>query len=289
MSYAEQVYQGQGTQVAPRSSRQRSRPVMPSAPPIVTIPDEIVKQSLMGYDQNQLAQLLVDRFGVTVANRLLRQFEIGTSSYWPGACVFWLRDHYQRVRGGQVVLFDEHGHTAKQQRPDGTTRRCTSWVHTALAHAYSARHEVPPAWLDAYQAQEVEKSPCLLGLAQLATTEFKKPIMVVESPKTAVICAGFYPQYVWLAVNALSYLTLERLAPLKGRPVTLFPDASVGGRAFALWQAKAAQFKLAGFNLSVSDYLEQHANEAQKAAGLDLADVLLADELGYPPSWDEKE
>lgn len=286
-SYAEEIYQKQLLQ-APQAARRTRQVTIPPTPLILTIPEEIVQRSLTGYNDNQLARLLTAHFGVTVAQNLLHQFEIGTSKHWPGACVFWLRDELGRVRGGQVVLFDESGHTVKGKRADGTIQRYTSWVHTASAKKHQQRCETLPEWLQAYQSQHVEKSPCLFGLAQLKTTNFKQPIALVESPKTAIICAGFFPQFVWLAVNSLSYLTANRLAPLKGRSVLLFPDASVDGKAFRLWQKKADTLRPLGFNLSISDYLEQRASEDQKVAGLDLADVLLANWLGYPPSWDEK-
>jgi len=288
MSYAEEAYQDSLLK-SPLLARRTRRIVPPLTPPVLTIPEDLVQRSLTGYRDNQLACLLTAHFGVAVAQNLLRQFEIGTSKHWPGACIFWLRDELGRVRGGQVVLFDENGHTVKNKRTDGTTQRCTSWVHIALAKKHRQRHESLPAWLEAYQAQAGDKSPCLFGLAQLKTVPFKQPLALVESPKTAVICAGFFPQFTWLAVNSLSYLTSSRLAPLKGRPVLLFPDASVGGKAFRLWQEKADALRPQGFNLSISDYLEQHASEDQKIAGLDLADVLLAGWLGYPPSWDDKE
>ncbi|GAB4039524.1 hypothetical protein GCM10028774_41240 [Spirosoma jeollabukense] len=90
-----------------------------------------------------------------------------------------------------------------------------------------------------------------------------------------------------MAIGGLTYLSLDRLKPLQGRKLVLFPDVSKGGRAFALWNHRAGQLRQHGFVVTISDYLEQRATDEEKAAGLDLADYLLTQWKGYPPSWDE--
>ena len=285
-SYAENIRE-QHPSLLQKCVRRTSR-MAPSAPPIISVPEEIVQRSLAGYSCNQFARLLTAHFGAGVAKDLLRRHEIGTSAHWPGACVFWLRDERGRVRGGQVVLFDADGHTVKQVRPDGTLKRCTSWFHTALRQVLDRRKEPHPDWLIAYDLHG-NKSPCLFGLAQAMQAPSTRIVAVVEAPKTAVLGAGFFPQYTWVAVNALSYLNAQRLAPLKNRHILLFPDASLEGRAFQRWQTKAQELQKAGFKINVSDYLEQHTSEEQQATGYDLGDLLLAEWPGYPPSWDLKD
>ena len=248
-----------------------------SAPPpaVLTIPPDVFRATLGRYDRNHLAQLLRQHFGVGVADELLSRFHVGTSAHWPGACVFWLVDEQGRVRGGQVVLYDETGHTVKEPR------RCTTWAHTALAAAHQRRGTPAPAWLSGYQ-QHGQKSPCLFGLPQLRTAPAAQPVALVESAKTAILCTPYFPRYCWLATMGLSYLTPERLAPLKGRRLVLFPDAG----ALDQWQAKANALRGLGFDASVSDELENLATADERRAGLDLADVLLSEYAGYPPGWD---
>jgi hypothetical protein len=55
----------------------------------------------------------------------------------------------------------------------------------------------------------------------------------------------------------------------------MFPDASLGGKAHQQWLRKAATLTSQGFRVEVSDMLERHAGEEQRAAGYDLADLLL--------------
>ncbi len=292
LSYADDVYQREraawkNQPGSPLTRNLAHRPPMPTPNlrPVLSIPDEVFTASLRHYDRNQFARLLRQHFGMGVAAELLARYQIGTSSFWPGATVFWYIDEKDRKRGGQVVLFDEQGHTARKTRPDGEVKRCTSWVHTALAVHCQRQHVAAPDWLDSY-IEHADKSPCLFGLPQLLNAPPTQPVAVVEAPKTAVLCTLYFPQFSWLAVGALSYLNAERMAPLRGRNVVLFPDLSEGGTVFSRWSSKAGELSKQGFSVSVSDYLERHATDEQRAAGADLADYLLDGWEGYPPGWD---
>ncbi|GAB3877155.1 DUF6371 domain-containing protein [Hymenobacter segetis] len=242
----------------------------------LTIPADVYAASLGHYEANTLAVLLREHFGWGIAAELLQRFHLGTSAHWPGACVFWLLDEQGRARGGQVVLYDATGHTVK------TPHRHTTWAHTALSTAYTKRGEAAPSWLSDYAAH-AQKSPCLFGLPQLTTAPLHMPVALVESAKTAILATPYAPRFIWLATMGLSYLTAERLEPLRGRRIVLFPDAG----AYEKWQTKAISLQAAGFNISVSAELETTATEAERAAGLDVADVLLREWQGYPPNWDD--
>ena len=248
----------------------------PAPAPPVFIPPDVLRGSLGAYERNALARLLRQHFGVTVADELLARFQVGTSGFWPGACVFWLVDEAGQVRGGQVVLLDETGHTVKKPR------RCTSWVHTALGSAYRLRGTRPPPWLALYAADSNPKSPCLFGLPQLITAPASQPVAIVEGAKTAILATPYYPQFIWLATGSKGQLTAGRLEPLKGRKIVLFPDAG----ALTDWQARAGKLRELGFNISVSEAMENIAAEDASLAGGDLADVLLREWPGYPPDWD---
>lgn len=285
-SYAEQVRESERptawerpTWPAQRSispaTRTQPKPATPA--PVVSIPAEVMQATLGHYERNALAQVLRTHFGAGVASELLVRFQLGTSAHWPGACVFWLIDEQGRVRGGQVVLYDETGHTVKQPQ------RCTTWAHTALAARARRLGQPAPDWLTFYSSADVPKCPCLFGLPQLATAPAAQPVAIVESAKTAMLCASYRPAYVWLATMGKSYLTAERLAPVRYRPLVLFPDAG----ALADWQARAEQLRAQGFTVAVSTQLEESATPEQRAAGYDLADVFLDQWPGYPPSWDE--
>ncbi len=273
-SYATAIEHGERPAYQPPTAS-RPRPGISPAP-IVSIPADVCTASLGHYQHNTLAQLLRQHFGLGVADELMARFRLGTSAHWPGACVFWLIDEQDRVRGGQVVLYDETGHTVKEPR------RHTTWAHTALAAACQRRGQAPPAWLADYEAHG-QKSPCLFGLPQLATVPVTQPVAIVESAKTAMLATPYFPRFMWMATMGLSYLTPERLAPLRGRRLVLFPDAG----ALDKWQARAVELRRLGFEIQVSEELEKLATEQERQAGLDLADVLLREWPGFPPSWVE--
>ena len=123
-----------------------------------------------------------------------------------------------------------------------------------------------------------------LRLPQLATAPAGQPLALVKSVKTAILATPYFKQYVWLATIGLSYLALERLELLRGRLIVLFPDAG----ALDKWQPKADELRALGFTVRVSTALENEVTPDERGAGLDLADVLLAEWPGYPLNWDFK-
>ena len=272
-SYARQIYFNEKPQDDFRPPRPQIRPAA-VIPAVVDFPTQLYLASLKGYERNALAILLRRNFGLGVANDLMRRFRLGTSSRWPGACIFWLIDQQDRVRAGQIVLLDATGHTVKD------SHRRTTWVHTALTMNHNLKGQPVPGWLDDYNAQD-QKSNCLFGLPQLASAPASQPVALVESPKTAMIATVYMPEFIWMATTSKSFLTLDRLRPLKGRQVVLWPDAG----AYTHWQAKAAEFRELGFDMEVSKALENSVTEQQRKDGIDIADVFLSAWPGHPPSW----
>lgn len=265
---------------SPRLTKVSQHRVRLDDPPVVCcIPDELVQQSLSRYDQNQLAILLREYFGMEKAQELLEQFLIGTAEYWPKACVFWYIDERGRVRGGQIKQLGPDGHTVK-----GVNRRSNiNWVHTVLQRQFQKAGKPLPTWLQSYIENGAKASPCLYGLPQLWTAPPDIPVAIVEAPKTAIIAAACYPNYVWLAVGAKDYLTPERLAPVRHRSLLLVPDLDAyfdkkngQGRIIQGWLSKAADLERQGFNIEeVFDISEGQATEEQREKGLDLADFIL--------------
>jgi len=183
-----------------------------------------------------------------------------------------------------TVLYDATGHTVKKKSMDPTKKdfRYSRPVHFILAQHCQRRGQPAPPWLADY-AEHGQKSPCLFGLPQLAHAPATQPVALVESAKTAMLATPYFPRYVWLATMGLSFLTPDRMEPLRGRRIVLYPDAGCLDK----WQAKADELRRLGFNVQVSNELEKLATDDERRAGLDLADVLLKEWPGYPPNWDE--
>jgi hypothetical protein len=239
------------------------------------IPKEFMIRSLTAYSQNNFFKYLCNLFDTPVALALMEKFQIGTSRYWDDATVFWQVDASRRVRTGKVMLYDPiTGKRQKQVLADGSKRSLITWVHSILK-------------LESFNLQQ-----CLFGLNQLDSNNPLGPVAIVESEKTAVIATVYLPQFTWLACGSLTNLNKERMAPLKGRQVILFPDLG----AYDVWRKKAAELtKDSAVNITVSDLLECRTTEQDKFNGLDLADYLvrlepshgwaITDE-GYPLFWD---
>lgn len=246
-------------------------PQQPPAP-IYSLPHEVMSKTIGHYDRNEFARFLSSRFGYAIAAELLERFHVGTSNRWPGACVFWLIDEQDRVRGGQITLYDQSGHKVKRTYTDSEghpkTKVCITSVRAALKWKY--RDITPPDWLAALP-DDAETWPVVFGLPQLKDTPPDRPVALVEGPKTAIICSHLLPGFVWLAVGGKSYLKPERLAALKGRVLMLYPDLN----AFDDWQKRADVLRAEGFRVDVSDVLEQLATDEDRAKGLDLADFFL--------------
>lgn len=98
-----------------------------------------------------------------------------------------------------------------------------------------------------------------------------KPIAIVEAEKTAIVASLCFPEFVWLGSNSKSWLKVERLKRLGKRQIVLYPDAD----GFELWQAIALDGKRQGLTIKISNLIENHATDEQKANGYDLADYLI--------------
>ncbi|RLD44050.1 MAG: hypothetical protein DRI89_03770 [Bacteroidetes bacterium] len=195
------------------------------------------------YDENNLVKYLNLLFDAETVNHLINIYKIGTSRrYNGGTTIFWQIDTLDRLRTGKLIKYNENGHRIKGKN---------NWVHSVLN-------------IDKFVLKQ-----CLFGEHLLKYSPGQK-VGIVESEKTAIILQAKVPELVWLATGGADGLNVDKVKPLQGRDVMLFPDASENGRIFQKWKSKADQF---GFG--ISDYLEQYANDEQKSNGVDIADFLM--------------
>ncbi|WP_460675098.1 DUF6371 domain-containing protein [Larkinella ripae] len=248
------------------------RPQTISQPSV--LPFKLFKQSLNHYDQNEFVNGLYDLFNDKITNDLISRFYIGTSKHWPGATVFWQIDQYGRIRTGKIMLYDSL--TLKRIKQPFNH---IDWVHSILKKQGRLKN--------------FELNQCLFGLHQLKDQPVNRQIAIVESEKTAILATVYLPEYIWLACGSLSNLTTEKLLPVAGRPVTLFPDLN----GFEKWSQKAEELRsVIGQQLSVSTALEKRATDYDRRKGYDLADYLIRNrdsvagwaltDAGYPLYWD---
>ena len=213
--------------------------------PISLIPKSLFKKSLQGYDNNHFASFLINRLGNNLAEEISGLYFLGTSKHWNGANIFWQIDFEGRIRTGKVMLYNpDTGKRVKEPYPH------INWIHKLGKYI------------------EYNLNQCLFG-EHLLSEYPNKPVAIVESEKTAMLCAAYCPDFIWLASGNLNNLSAKRVQPLRGKKVKLYPDTG----AYKIWKQKAEKLKdIASFE--VSSLIETKATPEQLKQGYDIADYL---------------
>ena len=206
---------------------------------------EVFNKSIETKQTNYFIDYLASIWDYEIAYFLADKYNIGTSKYWQGATVFWQVDINGSVRSGKIMLYNaSNGKRVKEPYNH------INWVHKALK-------------LDSFNLEQ-----CYFG-EHLLNEDNSKPVAIVESEKTAIICSIYLPEFIWLACGSANNLNEVKTKVLKGRNVVLFPDLG----CFDLWNNKIENLtNLATFRTST--LLETKATETEKRQGLDIADYL---------------
>jgi hypothetical protein len=209
------------------------------------IPFEHLKPTIGNYDRNAFVQFLFDLFpdcGDEIQS-VLKHYFVGTFDDY--TC-FPSLDRSNRICRAKLIRFDRA--VGKRLKGDYDTSSL-------------------PAKL---KLKDFNYKQIFFGEHLLPKFPNKK-IAIVEAEKTAILATLCFPEYVWLGCNSKTWLKVERLQKLAGRRILLYPDAD----GFDQWQAVAAAARAKGLNVVVSDLIEKHATDQQKANGYDLADYLI--------------
>ena len=237
--------------------------------------------------------------------RAAERYRLGRSR--DGGVIFWQIDEEGRTRDGKIMYYREDCHRDKSRHPswasarlkvyygydgDLPVDRCLFGLHLLT----SPERQLPllsrrgKGWSDPPQsspAQTLSISPYTGGEAAAQVEQGpksvisvisvcqKKSVCVVEAEKTAVIMSEVYPQFVWMAAGGLSALSAEKLRPLRDHKVVLFPDTDPDGTTYACWKAIAKEASRSFLSpVYVSPLLERQATPEQKAAKIDIVDLL---------------
>lgn len=232
----------------PRFFKRPSQSVLKPEPKYDLIPESLFKRSLKHDNRNHFFGFLQSTFGEDIARSLAQNYQLGTSKYRPGACIFWQVDRQQKVRTGKVMVYDPA--TGKRRR------------------------DIPPQWvhrLSNLHKDNFKLAQCLFGEHLLQALKHETPIALVESEKTAMIMAGIKPDVCWLACGSMSGLTTRQCQALKGRRTILYPDLDAQDK----WTKDALKLNEQGFKFVVSDLLSAKASEQDYLGKFDLADYFL--------------
>lgn len=204
--------------------------------------------TLRSYNSNPLCVYLQNVIGFDETVLLMRMYNTGTTK--KGGTAYWQMDYRGRLRDCKIMFYDEEtGHRLKDPQHH------TNWLHSLMR-------------IDKERIRQ-----CFFGehLLSLDSNE-GKPIAIVESEKSAIIASAYLPQFVWIATGGKDGMfTQADLNLLRGRRVFLFPDLGMLDN----WHEKAIMLIRHGIDATVYDFLEKNASEADKKAGLDIADFLL--------------
>ena len=170
-----------------------------------------------------------------------------------GRVCFWQIDEQGRPHGGKLMRYGLDGKRDKTENP--------GWMHNqkGIREQLDLEHN--------------EYRATLFGL-HLLNRYPQATINIVESEKTALICANAYghpERSLWMACGGLKFLKLESLQPLidQGRRVWLWPDKD----GVEDWKQKCEH--LLSDRVSITTrYLEENwvPEDGEKA---DVADVIL--------------
>lgn len=100
-------------------------------------------------------------------------------------------------------------------------------------------------------------------------------VAIVESERSAVVLSELFPECIWMAYSYPSNFTVDKLAPLQGCVVSIYPHTDPTGCTYVSFLELADQARrLYDIDLSVVDILEEHASEEQKERCIDILDFI---------------
>lgn len=136
--------------------------------------------------------------------------------------------------------------------------------------------QVPPMLIWARKPQ------CLYGLHRYTRENRHMPVAIVESEKSALIMSIAKPEYLWMATGSLNNFNEHFLLPVKEAAITAFADTDYPSQkgvfkssSFTLWERAAQQMNRDGWNIKMSNALEDTATIPQRMDKIDIADVII--------------
>ena len=229
--------------------------------------------------------------------RAAERYRLGRSR--DGGVIFWQIDEEGRTRDGKIMYYREDCHRDKSRHPswasarlkvyygydgDLPVDRCLFGLHLLTESHFKGHTEIteiterPKGRMESterFPTSHAQPVPKALSVISVISVCDKKSVCVVEAEKTAVIMSEVYPQYVWMAAGGLSALSAEKLHPLRDHKVVLFPDTDPDGTTYACWKAIAEEASRSFLSpIYVSPLLERQATPEQKAAKIDIVDLL---------------
>ena len=191
--------------------------------------------------ENNLLSYIRLTYGDPKAELVKKMYYLGTSK--DGGTIFWEINKVQKVQKAKVSYYTSEGKRTN-------------------------KFKVPYKNEDGYYS-------CLFGEHLICEKEnTEKTIVLVESEKTAIICALHIPEYIWLSYGGINGLTNDKLKVLINRKVILVPDISEN--AVTIMNNKLPHLLALGIEAKVWDMTNGKTDVQLKKEGwynCDLEDV----------------
>lgn len=251
-------YRGEGEPVAineqPQQPKQENATMKKTVKPIkremmdVTLP---AGRDIGG--RCPLTDLLLILFPRDRVLKAIDEYLVGFESFDTGrmdrSVLFWQVDENGDILNAKRICYTTGGHRDKQ---------------------------VPPMVVWARKPQ------CLYGLHRYTGNNRRMPVAIVESEKSALIMSIVEPQYLWMATGSLNNFNERFLLPVKQAVITAYPDLDYPSQkgvfkssSYTLWERAAQQMNRDGWNIKISNALEDTATIPQRMDKADIADAIL--------------
>ena len=161
------------------------------------------------------------------------------------ASIFWYKDYDCTNLAYRIMKYHEDGHSIKK---DTLTKSLD--VNNRNRYCLFGRHllELPDA--------------------------VNKPVCIVESEKTAIICSIVYPQAIWMATGSSYYLFDYKLDFESDREIVLIPDPDVKNDLVNDWY-QFSKKKGGIYNIRTSCFIDSYVEKNKKNLSFDIADYVL--------------
>lgn len=183
----------------------------------IEIPRQHVAATMKAYDQNIFVKWLYslpwENEVRDAISKALFLYAVGTTK--DGGTIWWQVDEQGIIRTGKKILYMENGHRAKDAEGNSIG---FNWIHAILRKQ------------GMFPEREYDLVQCLFGQHLLQNATPDTVIHIVESEKTAFLMALFDPKFgqgnLWMACGGLYNLNAQRLLPLKGHKIIVYPDTN---------------------------------------------------------------
>ena len=220
--------------------------------------------------------------------RAAQLYRLGMSR--EGGVIFWQIDEHDVLRDGKIMYYRPDCHRDHDRKPtwvnyllkrsgqlpeDFKSEHCLFGLHQTHPQPLPIGRGVVTSSAEIIASNSIYSPPSQGGAGGGSGGPDRSVCCIVESEKTAVIMSAVKPEYLWLATGGKTELNVAKLKPLAGHKVILFPDTDETGDTYREWYEVAEEASdIFGHPVTVSSILEQRATKAQKAAKIDIVDML---------------